>query len=405
MLIQQLKLNEKDININNNIKSYNNSNNNPKIDYKNKICIKPWGYEFLAYESKKIGIWILNINKNNKTSLHKHYNKDTLLIVISGCVKLNLIDDYKLLTIFDMITIPKDKFHGIESITDNSIILELEIYNDNATFSDKNDLFRINDIYKRDNIGYEKSIQISKDLKKYNYIYFENNYEDNIYKLYSNINDIITTNEYSIYILLKGTICYNGIYIKEGSIINDYINNSKDANNNENNEILEIRIPYYKEEKKIIYNLNHLELLINEIKDKKNILTSGCFDIVHIGHLEFLKQSKCLGDNLLVCLSNDEQIKKLKGENRPVNNYIDRIKLFKTISYVDYIILYHEEDIEKETTLNNIMEIIKPLYWVKGTDYNIESIIKKHPTVNIKLIENIPNISTTQIIKNIIKKQ
>ena len=403
MLIQKLKLNELDININNNIKLYNNSYNNPKIDYKNKICIKPWGYEYLAYETNKIGIWILNINKNNKTSLHKHYNKDTLLIVISGCVKLNLIDDYKLLSIFDMITIPKDKFHGIESITDNSIILELEIYNDNTTFSDKNDLFRINDIYKRDNIGYEKSIQISEDLKKYNYIYFENNYEDNIFKLYSNINDIINVNEYSIYILLKGIINYNGIYIKEGSIINDYINDSK--GDNENNEILEIKIPYYKEEKKIIYNLNHLELLINEIKDKKNILTSGCFDIVHIGHLEFLKRAKCLGDNLLVCLSNDEQIKKLKGENRPVNNYIDRIKLFKTISYVDYIILYDEEDIEKETTLNNIMEIIKPLYWVKGTDYNIESIIKKHPTVNIKLIENIPNISTTQIIKNIIKKQ
>jgi bifunctional ADP-heptose synthase (sugar kinase/adenylyltransferase) len=51
------------------------------------------------------------------------------------------------------------------------------------------------------------------------------------------------------------------------------------------------------------------------------------------------------------------------------------------------------------------MEIIKPLYWVKGSDYNFESIIKKHPSVNIKLIENIPNISTTQIIKNIIKKQ
>ena len=147
MHIQTLKLNEKDIDINNNIKSYNTSITNPKINYKNKICIKPWGYEFLAYESTKIGIWILNINIHNKTSLHKHYNKDTLLIVLSGCIKLNLIDDYKLLTIFDMITIPKDKFHGIESISDNSVILELEIYNDNANFSDKNDLFRIYKLY------------------------------------------------------------------------------------------------------------------------------------------------------------------------------------------------------------------------------------------------------------------
>lgn len=405
MNIIELNLTEHEIIINNNIKKNNKINN--RIDYKNKICIKPWGYEYLAYESENIGIWILNITKNNKTSLHSHFNKDTTLILLSGCIKLNLIDDnYKLLSILDIINIPKNKFHGIESISDNSVILELEIYNNNVNFSDKNDLFRINDIYNRETTGYENSIIISEDLNKYNYKYFENDYNDNIFKLYSNsnINNITYAND-SIYILLKGKINYNCIYINEGSIIDiKIINHIKNKINSEEIEILEISIPYYKEDNKIIYNLNHLELLIKDIKDKKNILTSGCFDIIHIGHLEFLKQSKYLGDNLLVCLSNDEQIKKLKGENRPINNYIDRIKLFKTISYVDYIILYDEENIEKELTLNKIMEIIKPLYWVKGSDYKAEEIIKKHPTVNIKLLENIKNISTTQIIKSIIKK-
>jgi D-glycero-beta-D-manno-heptose 1-phosphate adenylyltransferase len=403
MNIIELNLTEHELIINNNIKENNKINN--RIDYKNKICIKPWGYEYLAYESENIGIWILNITKNNKTSLHSHFNKDTTLILLSGCIKLNLIDDnYKLLSILDIINIPKNKFHGIESITDNSVILELEIYNKNVNFSDKNDLFRINDIYNRETTGYENSIIISEDLKKYNYKYFEKDYNDNIFKLYSNINNIIYTND-SIYILLKGKINYNCIYINEGSIIDiRIINHIKNQINSEEIEILEINVPYYKEDKKIIYNLNHLELLIKDIKEKRNILTSGCFDIIHIGHLEFLKQSKYLGDNLLVCLSNDEQIKKLKGENRPINNYLDRIKLFKTISYVDYIILYDEENIEKEITLNKIMDIIKPLYWVKGSDYKVEEIIKKHPTVNIKLLENIENISTTQIIKNIIKK-
>jgi D-glycero-beta-D-manno-heptose 1-phosphate adenylyltransferase len=403
MNIIELNLTEHELIINNNIKENNKINN--RIDYKNKICIKPWGYEYLAYESENIGIWILNITKNNKTSLHSHFNKDTTLILLSGCIKLNLIDDnYKLLSILDIINIPKNKFHGIESITDNSVILELEIYNKNVNFSDKNDLFRINDIYNRETTGYENSIIISEDLKKYNYKYFEKDYNDNIFKLYSNINNIIYTND-SIYILLKGKINYNCIYINEGTIIDiRIINHIKNQINSEEIEILEINVPYYKEDKKIIYNLNHLELLIKDIKEKRNILTSGCFDIIHIGHLEFLKQSKYLGDNLLVCLSNDEQIKKLKGENRPINNYLDRIKLFKTISYVDYIILYDEENIEKEITLNKIMDIIKPLYWVKGSDYKVEEIIKKHPTVNIKLLENIENISTTQIIKNIIKK-
>ena len=398
MKVAQLFLNEKEATINSNIKHYNKINN--KINYKNKICIKPWGYEYLAYETSKIGMWYININKNNKTSLHTHFNKDTTLIIISGCVKLNLIDnDYNLLSIMDIVNIPKNKFHGIECISDNSILLEIEIYNENITYSDKNDLFRLNDMYNRENTGYEKSITISEDLLKYNYKYFENNYIDDIFKVHSNLT-IKTPDENSIYILLNGIINYNGIYIKEGSVINDFIHE-----NNKNNEILEINIPYYKEEKKIIYNLEHLQLLYHEIKDKKNILTSGCFDIIHIGHLDCLKKSKCLGDNLLVCLSNDLQISKLKGPNRPINNYNDRIKLFKTISYVDYIILYDEENIEKETTLNKIMEIIKPLYWTKGTDYTIDDIITKHPSVNIKLIPNIQNISTTNIINNILKNK
>ena len=399
MYIKQLEITEKELNILTNIKHHNINHN--RINYKNKVCIKPWGYEYLAYESEKIGIWILNINKNNKTSLHTHFNKDTILILISGCIKLNLIDDnYKILNILDVINIPKNKFHGIESISDNSIIFELEIYNSEINFSDKNDLFRINDVYNRDTTGYEKSITISEDLIKYNYKYFENDYNDNIFKLHRNINNINISND-SIYILLKGIINFNSIYIKEGSIIDNKIISYI---NDESIEILEINIPYYEEDRKIIYNLEHLKLLYEEIKNKKNILTSGCFDIIHIGHLEVLKKSKYLGDNLLVCLSNDDQIRKLKGDNRPINNYNDRIQLFKTISYVDYIILYEEEDNERELTLNKIMEIVKPLYWTKGSDYNIEDIIKKHPTINVKLIENLSNISTTNIINNIKNK-
>jgi rfaE bifunctional protein nucleotidyltransferase chain/domain len=402
MNITSLKLLEKEKNI---IKNINNNVVYNKINYKNKICLKPWGYEYLSYENTKIGIWIIYINKNNKTSLHTHFNKDTTMIILSGCVKLNLIDDkYKLLSLLDIINIPKNKFHGIECISDTAIILELEIFNENINYSNKNDLFRISDNYNRENTGYESSISISEDLIKYNYKYFENNYNDDIFKLHTDINKI--NNIESIYILLNGIINYNNIYIKEGSIIDiNIINSLKYLNELINDyEILEIRIQYYKEEKKIIYNLEHLKLVYEEIKEKKNILTSGCFDIIHIGHLDILKKSKELGDNLIVCLSNDEQIKKLKGENRPINNYNDRIQLFKTISYVDYIILYEEKNINKETTLNEIMELVKPLYWTKGSDYKKDEIIKKHPSINVKIFDNIPNISTTNII-NIIKEK
>ena len=143
---------------------------------------------------------------------------------------------------------------------------------------------------------------------------------------------------------------------------------------------------------------------INKSTNKQIILTSGCFDSVHVGHMNTLRKAKQLGDILMVCLSSDEQIKKLKGETRPINNYQDRIDLFKTINYVDYIILYNEENIEKEYTLDCIINIVNPLYWVKGDDYNIEDIIKKHPSINnIKLFKNIENKSTTNLIKQIQK--
>ena len=136
--------------------------------------------------------------------------------------------------------------------------------------------------------------------------------------------------------------------------------------------------------------------------NKKIILSSGCYDIIHVGHLNTLREAKKLGDILMICISSDEQIKKLKGSNRPINNYKDRIDLFKTISYVDYIIIYNEVDIENELTLGNIMKTVNPFYWVKGDDYNELEIIKKHPYLkNIKLIKNIEDKSTTNIINKI----
>lgn len=371
---------------------------NPMIDYKKKICLKIWGYEFLTYESDKIGIWMLHINKNMKTSIHTHFNKDTLLIVLNGVVKINMINDkYEVLSVMDYIHIPKFKFHGIEAITDDVELMEIEIFNNNITFSDKNDLYRLYDSYDRDTTNYEKFIQVSYDLEKYKYFNLKEDERDHLRLIYD-YNEI-NLRDNVIYILFKGVLYSNGVYLKEGSIIN-----TNDLCVIDDVIILEISIPYANENKKIIHNFEHLNLIINNYRDKKNILTSGCFDLIHIGHLEFLKKAKLLGDNLFVCLSSDKQIKCLKGEDRPINNYNDRINLFKTISYVDYIIIYDEEDIKNEKTLDRIMNIVIPHYWVKGSDYTIEDIKNKHPSVNVKLLKNIDDISTTNIIKNIRSK-
>ena len=384
-----------------------------KINYENKVCIKPWGYEFLTYQNKKIGIWFLKIIKGHSTSLHTHFNKDTFIIVIKGSVKINLINNNVInLNCMDTIFLPHYNFHGLSTFSDESYLLEIEIFNDNTTFSDKNDLLRINDQYKRQNTGYGSSVNIiSKNLDLYNFFYLENNFEKKIkdvdFKVtelnYKNINniDLSVFNKYNYNILLQGVIYDNMQFLKEGTIIKSFKNIQFP---NDNVLILSIGKINFNEDSKIIYDNEQLKLLINNLKkdEKKIILSSGCFDILHIGHLNTLRESKNLGDVLIICLSSDEQIKLLKGNDRPINNYQDRIDLFKTISYVDYIVLYNEENIEKEETLGNIMKIVDPYYWVKGDDYTQKKILEKHPYLkNIKLIKNVDNKSTTNIINKI----
>jgi rfaE bifunctional protein nucleotidyltransferase chain/domain len=396
-----LKPSQKELNIiNNNISIKTESHE--IIDYKNKICVKPWGYEFLVYQNDKIAIWFLNIKKDHSTSLHCHFNKDSRIIVISGSAKINLIDNEVInLNILETIMIPKYKFHGLSSFSNETFLLEIEIFNNPLNFSDKNDLLRIDDMYNRKNVGYESSINISTELDTYNYFYITNNFN----KLINNVefSTSSTINKLAKYnILLDGKVYINDMYVCPGSIINN-INNMNDIINIDEPLILSINKIDYKEDAKIIYSIEQLNILKQTLKNKKIVLTSGCFDIIHIGHLNTLKHAKQLGDCLIVCLSNDEQIKLLKGNKRPINNYNDRIQLFKTITYVDYIVLYDEVDSINEITLGNIMKLLDPEYWVKGNDYNIDNIRKKHPYLrNIKLFTNIPEKSTTNIIQKIL---
>jgi len=377
-----------------------------EINYQNKVCIKPWGHEFLIYKNNKVAIWYVVIKKGEETSLHCHFKKDTLLITLSGTARIKLINDVILpLNILETIYIPRYKFHSLSSFSDETIIMEIEIFSNELNFSDKNDLLRIEDPFKREKTGYEKSVQIeTKHLEKWDYFYLNDKFYKNInttiittHKIQNN--DFTILNKDNINILLEGEIFCDSKYLREGSLITNVENMHTFS---KNTTILTLNNMNKQDNAKIIYNFDHLKVLLQSLKNKKIILTSGCFDILHVGHLHSLKVAKSLGDILIVCLSNDEQIKKLKGTNRPINNYEDRIDLFKTIKYVDYIILYNEEDIVKEETLDKIMQIVNPYYWVKGSDYNLDDIKRKHPSLqNIYLVDNIINKSSTNIINKI----
>lgn len=386
----------------------------PFINYNNSVCKKPWGHEFLIYQNKKIGLWFLKINEGHKTSLHCHFNKDTIIVVIKGSIKIELIDNQiKNLNAMDILFLPHYSFHSLGTFSPESYILEIEIYNNSINFTDKNDLLRVNDLYKRQNNIYETSIDVEiEDIKeKYGYFSLNNNFNENIqdvifkvFEINSENKEEFINNNSTYNILLDGTIFQKMKYLNEGSFIDSF----EDINLLEDKSLILSLTKYeYTEDSKIIYNLEQLKLITKELKknNKKIILSSGCFDIIHVGHIHNLLLAKNMGDNLMVCLSSDEQIKKLKGNDRPINNYNDRINLFKTIKYVDYIILYNECNIATEQTLDEIMQIVDPHLWVKGSDYKIEEIFKKHPCLkNIKLIDNIENKSTTNIIKKISNK-
>jgi rfaE bifunctional protein nucleotidyltransferase chain/domain len=381
------------------------------FDFNNLVCVKPWGHEFLIYQNQKIGIWFLKLKNGHKTSLHCHFNKDTFIIVLKGSVKVDLINNQILnLNCMDSIFLPHYNFHGLGSFSEESYIIEIEIYNNSINFTDKNDLLRINDQYHRPDNNYQTSINtIKENLEDYNYFKLDEQFcsticdvDFDVIKITSNNLNNYNNNKNSNYnILLNGVIYQHGKYIKEGSIIKNF----DDIQMIEDEiTILTLEKFDYQDDKKIIHNLEQLKIIIQDLKktNKQLVLSSGCFDILHVGHIKNLIEAKKMGDILMVCLSNDEQIKKLKGDTRPVNNYEDRINIFKTIKYVDYVILYNETNIDTEETLGEIMKIVDPNIWAKGSDYKVDEIFKKHPYLKkIKLIDNIENKSTTKIIQKI----
>ena len=387
----------------NNYEKKNRSNSEFK-DYLNKIYKKPWGKEYLSYQTKEIGIWILHVDKGKETSVHCHFKKDTLLVCLNGCFKINLFEGFKILNTLQMLYIPKDTFHGIYSYTDNAILMEIEIYTNKVSYSDKNDLLRLRDVYVRDKDKYESSVTEIEDTNEENMIFnkeidYKIDKTEITVKQINKEDDMVFMKNNSINILLSGCLFINGTKVSEGSLLKY---NNKISMLSKSINILSINNIYFENLSKIIYNTDHLKDYL-KLNNLKNVgLTSGCFDILHEGHINNLKLSKQNCDILLVCLSSDEQIKRIKGEARPINNLSDRISMLLNYNFIDIIILYEESNDQLESELDNIINMVNPDIWFKGGDYNKTDIISKHPGLKkIILHKLIQGKSTTNLINKI----
>ncbi len=122
--------------------------------FDNVIVNKPWGYEYLVYENKNVGIWYLNINYKGRTSLHAHPNKKTGLIILSGVAKVSFLNHGVKLTASDKTMIRHGVFHSTEALSKQGLeVLEIE------TPKDKTDLVRLEDYYGREGTPYEDPSQ------------------------------------------------------------------------------------------------------------------------------------------------------------------------------------------------------------------------------------------------------
>lgn len=135
---------------------------------------------------------------------------------------------------------------------------------------------------------------------------------------------------------------------------------------------------------------------------KQIVFTNGCFDILHSGHVNYLKAAKAKGDILVVGLNNDESIKRLKGAQRPINALQDRIEVLAELSCIDYIIPFGKQG--DDTPLKLIAKV-KPHVFVKGGDYQYkylpEEALLKSLNCEIVFIPLVANKSTSNVISKI----
>jgi D-beta-D-heptose 7-phosphate kinase/D-beta-D-heptose 1-phosphate adenosyltransferase len=144
-----------------------------------------------------------------------------------------------------------------------------------------------------------------------------------------------------------------------------------------------------------IISFNNINNLINNLKNKKIVFTNGCFDIIHRGHIEYLKKSKELGDILILGLNSDSSIKLNKGNTRPFNKLEDRLYILEQFPFIDYIIIFDDK------TPIKLLESIKPDIYTKGNEYtkdDICNVLGEWIREKIILIDYLNNYSSTKSI-------
>src|SRR5687768_548445 len=151
-----------------------------------------------------------------------------------------------------------------------------------------------------------------------------------------------------------------------------------------------------------IFDLDKLTRLRNSWRKKGQtvVFTNGCFDILHAGHIKYLEAASQLGDHLIVALNDDDSVKKLKGEERPINVLNSRLYLVASLRCVDAVCSFSGD------TPIDIIEELKPDILVKGGDYKPENVVGAEEVRSwggrVEIIPFVEGYSTTKLESRIL---
>jgi rfaE bifunctional protein nucleotidyltransferase chain/domain len=129
------------------------------------------------------------------------------------------------------------------------------------------------------------------------------------------------------------------------------------------------------------------------------VFTNGCFDLIHLGHVDYLEKARMLGDKLVLGLNTDDSVSRFKGPERPLQDQVSRARVLAAMQFVDLVVFFNED------TPLNLISALLPDILVKGSDYLADNIVgadvvKKNGGV-VKTIDFVPGYSTTRIVEKI----
>jgi D-glycero-beta-D-manno-heptose 1-phosphate adenylyltransferase len=153
--------------------------------------------------------------------------------------------------------------------------------------------------------------------------------------------------------------------------------------------------------KQEILSLPVLSQRADEIRraGQRLVLTNGCFDLLHVGHVRYLQQARKLGDFLAVAVNGDESVRSLKGAGRPLNSENDRAEVLAALDCVDFVTIF------PAMRATEVIKALRPAIYVKGGDYTLESLDPEEVAAlqdaraEIKTLPLVPGKSTSSLIE------